>query len=41
MISVDAKEKELVGNLSNTGQEYRPVGEPAQTNLYELEGELG
>ena len=28
VISVDGTNKELVGNVSNGGQEYRPVGEP-------------
>ena len=41
VISVDGKEKELVGNFRNPGQEYRPVGEPVQTNVYDFKGELG
>src|SRR5664279_3468828 len=41
VISVDGKKKELVGNFSNGGQEYRPVGEPVQTNIYDFKGELG
>ena len=41
MISVDGKRKELVGNFRNPGQEYRPVGEPLQTNVYDFSGELG
>ena len=41
VISVDGKKKELVGNFRNPGQEYRPVGEPLQTNVYDFKGELG
>ena len=41
VISVDGKKKELVGNFRNPGQEYRPVGEPVQTNVYDFKGELG
>jgi hypothetical protein len=41
VISVDGKKKELVGKFSNGGQDYRPVGEPVQTNIYDFNGELG
>ena len=41
VISVDGKKKELVGNFKNAGQEYRPVGDPVQTNVYDFKGELG
>ena len=41
VISVDGKKKELVGNYKNGGQEYRPAGEPVQTNVYDFKGELG
>jgi len=41
VISVDGKKKELVGNFKNGGQEYRPVGEPVLTNVYDFRGELG
>jgi Rhodopirellula transposase DDE domain len=41
VISVDGKKKELVGNFSNGGRDYRPVGEPVQTNIYDFKGELG
>jgi hypothetical protein len=34
-------ENELVGNFSNGGQEYRPAGDPVQTNVYDFKGELG
>ena len=41
VISVDGKKKELVGNFRNGGREYRPAGEPVQTNVYDFKGELG
>jgi hypothetical protein len=41
VISVDGKKKELVGNYRNPGQQYRPAGEPVQTNVYDFQGELG
>jgi hypothetical protein len=41
VISVDGKKKELVGNFSNGGRDYRPVGKPVQTNIYDFKGELG
>ncbi len=41
VISVDGKKKELIGNYSNPGQQYRPAGEPVQTNVYDFKGELG
>jgi Rhodopirellula transposase DDE domain len=41
VISVDGKKKELVGNFSSGGRDYRPVGEPVQTNIYDFKGELG
>ena len=41
VISVDGKKKELIGNFKNPGQEYRPVGEPVQTDIYDFIGELG
>ncbi len=36
VISVDTKKKELVGNYSNTGQEYRPQGEKRQVNGHDF-----
>ncbi|MBK5249452.1 MAG: ISAzo13 family transposase [Actinomycetales bacterium] len=41
VISVDGKKKELVGNFRNGGREYRPAGEPVQTNVYDFKGDLG
>jgi Rhodopirellula transposase DDE domain len=41
VISVDGKKKELIGNFRNGGQEYRPAGDPVQTNVYDFKGELG
>jgi len=41
VISVDGKKKELVGNYKNGGKEYRPAGEPVQTNVYDFKGDLG
>ena len=41
VISVDGKKKELVGNYQNGGREYRPAGEPVQTNVYDFQGDLG
>ena len=42
VISVDTKKKELVGNYSNHGQEWRPPGEPEPTLLHDFpDKELG
>jgi hypothetical protein len=42
VISVDTKKKELVGNYSNKGTEYRPAGEPRRTEVHDFENkELG
>ena len=42
VISVDTKKKELVGNYSNRGQEWRPQGEPEKTLLHDFpDKELG
>jgi hypothetical protein len=42
VISVDTKKKELVGNFSNGGQEWRPQGEPEKTLLHDFpDEELG
>lgn len=41
-ISVDTKKKELVGNYSNSGQEWQPQGEPEKTLLHDFpDKELG
>jgi len=42
VISVDTKKKELVGNYSNKGQEYRPKKNPELVNTYDYpDKELG
>lgn len=42
VISVDTKKKELVGEFSNKGREYQPVGEPVRVNVHDfLDKELG
>ena len=42
VISVDTKKKELVGNFTNKGTEYRPEGEPRRTEVHDFENkELG
>src|SRR3954468_12579427 len=42
VISVDTKKKELAGNYSNKGTDYRPAGEPRRTDVHDFENkELG
>jgi transposase len=42
VISVDTKKKELVGNYSNRGQEWRPQGKPQKTLVHDFpDEELG
>jgi hypothetical protein len=42
VISVDTKKKELVGDFSNSGREWRPQGEPEKTRVHDFEDkELG
>jgi len=36
VISVDAKKKELVGELENGGREYQPTGEPERVNVHDF-----
>lgn len=36
VISVDAKKKELVGNLKNNGREWHPKGQPDEVNVYDF-----
>jgi transposase len=36
VISVDTKKKELVGEFSNKGREYHPVGEPTRTKTHDF-----
>ena len=41
-ISVDAKKKEVLGNLKNPGKTYRPQGEPAKVKTHDFpDPELG
>lgn len=35
VLSIDAKKKERVGNFKNTGQTWRPKGEPLEVNVYD------
>jgi hypothetical protein len=37
VISVDTKKKELVGNYTNKGTEYRPEGQPRRTEVHDTE----
>jgi len=42
VISVDTKKKELVGEFSNGGQEFHPIGEPTRTSTHDfVDKELG
>ena len=42
VISVDTKKKELVGDFSNKGQEWRPKGEPEKVRVHDfMDKELG
>jgi hypothetical protein len=42
VISVDTKEKELVGDFKNAGREWRPQGEPEEVRVHDfLIKELG
>ena len=36
VISVDTKEKELLGNKSNGGTEYQPKGDPVRTDVHDF-----
>lgn len=36
VISVDTKKKELVGDFKTEGREYRPKGDPIETNAYDF-----
>ena len=35
VLSIDAKKKERVGNFKNSGQTWRPQGEPLEVNVYD------
>jgi len=42
VISVDTKKKENLGHFSNQGREYRPQGQPLETNMHDFpDEELG
>jgi hypothetical protein len=42
VISVDTKKKELIGNYTNKGTDYRPEGQPRRTEVHDFEDkELG
>ena len=42
VISVDTKKKELVGDFSNKGQEWRPKGSPEKVRVHDfMDKELG
>jgi hypothetical protein len=36
VVSVDTKKKELVGQFSNSGQQWRPTGEPVRTHTHDF-----
>jgi len=36
VISVDTKKKELLGNYSNGGRDWRPAGDPVRTNVHDF-----
>ena len=36
VISVDTKKKELIGEYTNSGQEYPPKGQPIEVNVYDF-----
>jgi transposase len=36
VISIDTKKKELVGNFKNSGQEWRPKGNPRKVNVHDF-----
>jgi transposase len=36
VISIDAKKKELIGNLKNNGKEWQPTGKPEEVNVYDF-----
>lgn len=42
VISVDAKKKELIGNFAPAGRQWRPTGQPVETNTHDFpDEELG
>jgi len=40
VISVDAKQRELIGNFENNGVEWHPKGEPESVNAYDFLTEI-
>ena len=41
VISIDTKQKELVGEFKNSGQEWRPVGTPHKVQVHDFANEKG
>ena len=41
VVSVDCKNRELVGRYRNNGKEYRPAGDPEKVEVHDLIGEGG
>jgi hypothetical protein len=42
VVSVDCKKKELIGNFTNGGKEWRPAGDPVKVNVHDFpDKELG
>ncbi len=42
VVSVDAKKKELIGNFAPAGRQWRPAGQPVETNTHDFpDEELG
>src|SRR2546430_5433751 len=37
VVSVDTKKKELVGDFKNSGQEWRPQGEPEEVRVHDFQ----
>ena len=41
VVSVDCKNRELVGRYRNNGKEYRPAGDPEKVEVHDFIGEAG
>jgi hypothetical protein len=41
VISIDTKKKELIGEFKNSGQEWRPAGNPIKVNVHDFESSEG
>jgi Rhodopirellula transposase DDE domain len=39
VVSVDTKQRELVGDFTNAGREWEPVGEPPEVNVHDFPGD--